>query len=609
MYNTKQLKMFRNKYICRLIAPILLLIFACSIESCGCGDKKTYANIGMNVEQTSLIGDQKDIPITFQMDNSGTTAIVANFKLRFRIVEQKNVNGATTGTAVKYQEVGNIQKTITDAIENEKPLTSLTTFLELSAQEIAEFTTKFTLIPAKDVVQVKLSFELLDNNNKVLQTTEVDWMQSPIVINCDPLIEKISTFTICNLQEDIQDLSKLVVEVISRQSSVAVLLGDLNKSKATLKELLPGTTKLLKGELSKPIKITVKDPDAELVGNLKILVYSSDAAANSTNLAQHKVKWAKFTKDAATPEEAKQREEYIKIKQKKKETLQKKKELDEEKARLAKERKEAQERFVEEKDQLTEDKNKKLDQLRKEKAEALKSKNQAEQQPINAEYAAKEKGIIDKFNQDVKAAEKRRDDILGKTGEQEQEAKKQDQKLTEELRDEEDKERKGKAGLDKKTGKEGGTNSDSTSTPQVTLALDERKNLKDPRFTISLNKSVKAWDEKYARGINIWYEIEDNGENTSKLLLKNGKKIAIKPNEKVSLSKFFEGKQLASIIKNINNNKPQKLSFTIDGAQNAKSVKLILHVEDGNNVVPPVTVEWQNGKTDKPDKKGKNKNS
>lgn len=591
MYNTKQLKMFSNKYICRLIAPVLLLIFACSIEACGCGDKKTYANIGMNVEQKSLIGDQKDIPITFQMDNSGTTAVVANFKLRFKIVEQKNVNGETTGTAIKYQEVGNIQKTITDTIENEKPLTSLTTFVELSSQEIAEFTTKFTLIPAKDVVKVKLSFELLDNYNKILQTTEVDWMQSPIVINCDPIIEKISTFTICNLQEDIQDLSKLVVEVISRQSNVTVLLGDLNKSKATLKELLTGTTQLLKGELSKPIKITVKDPDAELVGNLKILVYSSDATANSTNLAQQKVKWAKFTKEPATPEEAKQREEYIKIKQKKKETLQKKKELDEEKARLAKERKEAQERFVEEQEQLTEIKNEKLKEARQQKD--LK----------------KEKEAIDKFNEDLKAAEARRDAILGKTGEQEQEAKKQDQKLTEELRDEEDKERKGKAELDKKNGKEGGNNSDSTSTPQVNLALEDRKNIKDPRFTISLNKSGKAWDEKYARGITIWYEIEDNGENTSKVLLKNGKKIAIKPNEKVSLSKFFEGKQLTGIVKNINNNKAQKLSFTIDDAQNAKSVKLLLHIEDGNNVVPPLTVEWQNGKVDKPDKKAKNKNS
>ncbi|OJW71318.1 MAG: hypothetical protein BGO68_01115 [Candidatus Amoebophilus sp. 36-38] len=356
----------------------------------------------MTIAERFLVGEEKKIKVTFEIGGDANDLVaVGDFKLKISVVEQQDFAGATTGSQIKYKSAAGTEQAFSETFE--KPLSEFSTILNLDRDNrLTEFKVNFDLLLASEAVKLKLKFELLDVLGNRIQDIDVEWIKGPMVLSpITPFKAKKASFRLKSLKENIKDLSKIILQVQSVHANVSLLVGKDRKYEASLAELLPGTTELIKDKESDPIKIVIDDlNDEEAV--FSILVVDADALSNNPPVTEQKVNHPEFEQkqDPETgqkeqdPEIKQELEEIDKTEEERQLEAQQLKELKQEKKVVGKKIKQVEETLENEEKELKTEVKEDLKKLNEEEKTDLKGKSKEEKEVIKKKYKKKKKQIV-----------------------------------------------------------------------------------------------------------------------------------------------------------------------------------------------------------------------
>lgn len=351
----------------------------------------------MEIPTRKLVGDDKEIKVHF---NLGDPTVLNSHQLRITVIEQKNMSAkdAVVASQITYKNAASALRTFSNTYTG-----ALSEFINSSGLEAGEKPqVAFSLIPADQVIKLKLQFDLLqvveNNKTNVVTTILVQWILKGIVFNTITDDKGQSYFTLQNLQEDIKDPSQVTVSIQSLQGAVSFDVGGTTKTEATLAELLPSTHVIAKDQETPPIKL-VMDPlhhEADKKEVFSIVVLPKENSSTST--VQEKQSISEVALDAklkATIKETLQ--EFYKLKEESKDVsdIQDSKYLKELEDILTVETQQLANQELEKKElSIAENKKKALQELDLQTQKTLQGKSLAEQKAIRKNYQQQRRKII-----------------------------------------------------------------------------------------------------------------------------------------------------------------------------------------------------------------------
>lgn len=401
MHTAYRLKIFSNKFLCQLVMRLVAFLIVFNLTGCTCNNpnykdlikavERIISSVKMNVDKKLLIGTEDKVKVTFHLDNLNNLMDIEDFKLRVTIVEQENLVETTKKSEISYKRV--IDNQIVTSESFEKPLSEFITLAGLDRENsLAELKVKFKLRPIDEAIRLKLHFELVGLADNNLQTIEVEWIKSKIIIM--PLLEvteKDASFSIKNLGEDIQDLSKIKLRIQGLQEGASFVFEKTNLPEAMLSDLLPGTTQLAKNQKTNSIKIKA-DLLNEKTSLFSILILDKDdGPANSHPLLQEGVGNTRLKVDPKMKAYKKELEDTLEkehLDEEKLKNLQKEQELLNEKINQLHKDLKKEKKSVRQKLKAT------LKLLKEEKKQELIGKTEEEKIIIKKKYAKRKRKIL-----------------------------------------------------------------------------------------------------------------------------------------------------------------------------------------------------------------------
>jgi hypothetical protein len=296
MYTLNLLHSLSKKPLLRLVRNnIIGLILILNIGAC-----KNYhigkasdnaSNLEMTISKTLLIGTEKKIKTVFKIYNEKHPVLLSDFKLKVSMLGEETFTGLTTGSKISHQVSTNEKKDFIGSFE--KGLTEFTTLLELgSASGQNKLTVDFDLLPAQEAIKVKLLLELVDKTGKIIRAQEVKWIKDAISISSPAIFEGVNTLIVLkSLEKDIEDPSKIVLQLKSDEEKAHFYFRNSGQSVATLEELLGGTSKIFSEKATNPIEIAVNAEGSVHAAKVTIMVFNANAIDDSHPLGKKEMYW------------------------------------------------------------------------------------------------------------------------------------------------------------------------------------------------------------------------------------------------------------------------------------------------------------------------------
>ncbi|ACE06720.1 hypothetical protein Aasi_1429 [Candidatus Amoebophilus asiaticus 5a2] len=595
MYTTKRSQKYSHQYLLYLLGKFIALTLILNASRCECksGTPDSIASLKIAAESKLLVGnDQRQINITFSIGDSENPVELKDFKLKASIVEQNTFSGTTTGTTVTYTNGANEVKTFSASEPLKETLTELDNVVkELDPAHLKHSFKDFNLVPDKDAIEVKLKFELLNEAEEVIDHVEVRWIKSEFSINfpygfAGP--ENETYFSLKPLKEDIRDLTKYRVELKSEEPDVSFVFRESKEQTATtLKKLLKRspTKKLIQGKATNQIIIVAKPTQGKLTDKLTVSVYPSDAASNSTPIAQEEIEWHGYIKTFDTEKEQQDVEKAEKSEQQSEKGLT---EINQASANLEAQNKMIKQEYTQIKNKFSHEKSDKLADLKLKKKEISKEEYKDQKQAIDKDFKEKVRAAKEEHDKKEKEIQKKMKENKKQQKDQTEKVKAENQEVKKEK-----KELKAAARAARKREKE---KYDSNEAPK--LLLIARKGLiTDKPFILTIKNIGRPLENEDLTNIKLWYEIADSMGNTSKVFLKaladSKDSKELKPQAKISLT------QVTNIKKQkLKRGDWKHIGLEINGIDLVKNMQITLHLEVPNSQqpVPPAIVEWEESK-------------
>lgn len=184
-----------------------LCIISCTndLHSCNQGSYLT-----MKLSSQSIIGDQKTIEAIFSLGEDTQSVILDTYQLKITLTGQNN--------KLLYTNVAGEQERVSSVY---KKLTSFTQKRELSIED-EPLVLPFTLVPALGIDDLKIIWELLDENGRSIQLCQANWTNS---------INQVTLPVILSSSEGIKEPSDLTKEEQERSSVPNMLLQSAKEDK------------------------------------------------------------------------------------------------------------------------------------------------------------------------------------------------------------------------------------------------------------------------------------------------------------------------------------------------------------------------------------------
>ncbi|MHB9146913.1 MAG: hypothetical protein ACYC2U_00355 [Candidatus Amoebophilus sp.] len=596
MYTTKRSQKYSHQYLLYLLGKFIALILILNASKCQCksGSPDAVGSLKIAAESKLLVGnDQRQINITFSIGDSENPVELEDFKLRASIVEQNTFSGTTTGTTVTYTSNTEGNKAFSDTQPLEEPLTEISpSLIKLEPGHAKGFPADFNLVPDKDAIEVKLKFELLNEAKQVIDHVEVRWIKSEFAINLPKEFSgSTSYFSLKPLKEDITDLSKYKMDIVSNTDGVDFSFVNTVNTKtpnqASLTELLGNISKLYQNQ-DNTILVHINGK-GKGTAKFTISISPNDAKSNSDPLGKIDGDWIEHNSGAGVSQEEN------KLGQTKNKQFADNKELEElkeQKKQLDQQKKEIEKQFKKEKKKpLKQEQNKALHELKNKKGE-LGSKYKEEQEKILQGFAQR---LTDAENKDLKPALERIQAALEENAAKRSELK---TKLKEDKQEEKGTKKDLGQAIKKNKEKEA-----KLSSPK--LILIPGNNLRSESHSniyINFNNLGRELTEEDLKSLTIWYEIKNSIGNTSQVTIK-GKKYSDKGNKQQG----FEMKpgrdkaiNLASFFRKIKVDGVGKIILKMEGNDSTtESMQFVIHLEGLADKVPACKVSWNKPKLPK----------
>jgi hypothetical protein len=353
--------------------------------------------MGIKIPHTLLIEQQSQpniIEVIFQINDqvnhSRNKVRLEDFMLKVDILEQETFAGTTDGNQISYKDGKGKQQTFSKTFK--KSLTEFTNLVELDlAHGHNELKVYFDLVPASEVIKVKLNFELLHITKKTIQNIDVVWIKSPLVINIPTkFVGQETSFNLKSLT-GIKDLNKIKLQLKSQSSEGMFQFEKTKSAEATLAELLDGTDELANDQETNPIKVVVDNQNEAQEGEFTILVFTDDDVADNPTLGEKKVQWANLMPNPELKQEEEELAKSYKGEQVDKQELN---QLKEQKKTLKKQIKQVDNKVKAEKKLLKEKLKKDLEELELKKNVSLKGKSPEEKKLIEQEYKRQKEELL-----------------------------------------------------------------------------------------------------------------------------------------------------------------------------------------------------------------------
>jgi TPR repeat protein len=156
------------KYFKKILSRLIFFTLSLSIISCttgGASVNKQELSLIMHVEPKNLVGDEKTIAVHFSLANNAERAMLNEYQLKATITPKGNNN-----SKLLYSNfAGN--KRVPNTANN------ITLFTERSELGLEDeiLIIPFNLVPATNADNLIVTFELLDDSGKSMQTKQVAW--------------------------------------------------------------------------------------------------------------------------------------------------------------------------------------------------------------------------------------------------------------------------------------------------------------------------------------------------------------------------------------------------------------------------------------------------
>jgi hypothetical protein len=563
MYMRKSLSKITTK--CNLMTRIFIAyLFLLHIVSCTCASKQD-ATLGMNINNSLLIGNQTKLAISFEVDSSGNAAILQQFKLKGHIVDQKDFNDqAVSGSQMNYTTASGELKTFD--LDFEAPLSELSTVNQLDPSN-QTCTVYVSVVPDSNAVCVEMQFELLDQRDQKIQDMVVKWIKSEILIRPASGIKDFhgenNQFVIKNLKEDMTDLSKYSLSITTHDDDNKNPIFHFEASKettGTLQDLLgTGLTSLKKDTISNPINIKLAEEGQAKREFVEVIIkaYLTGSENDASPLGESSIEWFKDETLAVGQPSSQAIKNNAENIQKDQDDIAANKQNE---ARLKEAEKQAKAEYKET-----------IKTLENQKKEALKKETvKQERKKIKQKFENQKKDAKHKLEQELKQDQEQ----IKQSKKQEKEDKKAIKKY-----ENEDKEVK-------KQEKER-LKHDTTSPPAIKLIMPARENVTHKYFELEIQNEGRKLTTADLEQFEFWYVVQgvvgDAGNN-----------IAIKY-RKAIIGQGQKNK-LSTLLDELNIDKKHKFKFELEGLGSATELTIKFHLAGHNSTIAPISIPWKKHK-------------
>jgi len=265
------IKHFKTSYINAILS---CLILTSGIISCYCSPTKNTGEeeLTMEVEPSSLVGDQKNIHVTFKLSEEAEIAHLEKYTLKANFTDTENgdLKISYYDTQKKQHTASTIDQKLSDFVANQ----------QLTKQD-PSCTLTFTLQIKPGITHVTIKFELLDETGKLVKDGIATWRNKGNDKTVDLQLERIGKavlrgsqrefeFKITNKGTQETHANQLILKITRVKGDSANISESIKQEDGTYLISLPETIEGRGGDITK--KLTVEmGTDMEAAFNFELL--------------------------------------------------------------------------------------------------------------------------------------------------------------------------------------------------------------------------------------------------------------------------------------------------------------------------------------------------